>query len=118
MSNDIRAYMYNRWNADMYNKYNHRDPTNKYYGYYNWQAVHSPLTIDSNPQYTIELDRHCNGACTYNIGAVSRQAAQDETFRKIDSCSDQIGSPYVCARGFLGDKTRFAGNVRYDRLGH
>ena len=113
----VRDFMGNPWWASTYNRYNFQDPSNENYGHFATSGRHTPLTIDSNPYYTIQLDRHGHGADAYNIGAVNSYVKRSGDNIRIDVCSDVTGAPNICARKYLGDRVDFAGNPRYDRLG-
>jgi hypothetical protein len=99
----------------MYDRYNYTDPSTRNYGKFKRSGLNTPITIDSNPQYTVILSRHCNGVCSYDIGGVSD--AGHRVHEKIDQCSDRTGAPNQCARAYLGKQVDFAGNRGYDRLG-
>lgn len=116
----------------MYVRYSTEDPSNQHYGRFAHAQAHQPMTIDSNSQYTVELDRHCGSLCSYNIGGVSNAVRKNQIFRKIDDCSDDTGAPHLCARAYIGNQAVFGGggggypvsggdgNVAargYDRLG-
>lgn len=113
----VRDYMYSEWWASTYNRYNFQDPSNKNYGHFPFAARHRPLTIDSNPEYTIELDRHDSGANSYNIGAVGAYVRHTNLNQRIDQCSDYTGAPNQCATKILGKRNTFSGNPTYDRVG-
>ena len=128
----IRGSLPNPWWNGMYNRYSTIDPSNQHYGHFSQAQTHQPMTIDSNNQYTIELDRHCGSLCSYNIGGVSPAVRRNKVFRKIDDCSDDTGAPHLCARAYIGNQAVFGGGgggtptraqdglgvVRgYDRLG-
>ena len=111
----VRDFMSNKWWASMYNRYNYRDPSNQNYGQFDSSGRYTPITIDSNPEYTVILSRHCNGVCSYDIGGVSAEGKKVHNL--IDNCSDRSGAPNLCAKGYLGNKVNFAGNRKYDNLG-
>ena|SRR5271166_5677984 len=113
----LRDQMSNSWWVSTYNRYNYHDPSNANYGRFATAARHNPLTIDSNPEYTIELDRSASGADAYNIGAVGAYVRKTGLNMKIDVCSDLTGAPNQCAKKYLGKRTDFLGNPTYDRLG-
>lgn len=113
----LRDSLKDPWWAETYNRYVYHDPSNRYYGKFAWSQSHRPLTIDSNPLYTIDLDRHGHGMAAYNIGAVSPVVKMSGANIRIDLCSDNTGAPNACARKYLGNKVDFAGNSVYDRLG-
>jgi hypothetical protein len=97
----------------MYTRYNYHDPANVNYGRYGMPGTFQPLVIDSNRNFSIQLSRHCNGVCTYDIGAVTPNNKQQE----INECSDITGAPYMCTMGYLGAKVQIKGSPKYDRLG-
>jgi len=104
----IRGSLPNPWWAAMYNRYSgSSDPSNQHYGHFSHTQIHQPLTIDSNNQYTIELDRHCGSLCAYNIGGVSPAVRRNMMFNRIDMCSDETGAPHLCAKSYLGKKADF-----------
>lgn len=109
----IRDAMGNPWWVDMYNRYNYHDPSNAHYGQYPTSGLNQPLVIEANKNVSIQLSRHCNGVCTYDIGNVT---PNDYSY-DINECSDITGAPYVCARSYIGARTNVSGNHRYDRLG-
>lgn len=100
----------------MYSRYSTVDPSNQHYGLYPFSQTHKPLTIDSNTQYTVELDRHCGSLCSYNIGGVSPLVRGNKMFRKIDACSDDTGAPHLCARAYIGNQAVFGGGGGGDRV--
>src|SRR5947199_138559 len=101
----IRVSLHNPWWSQMYERYTNGDPSNKHYGHFALSQTYQPLTIDSNNQYTIELDRRCGSLCSYNIGGVSPFVRRNNTFRKIDQCSDETGAPHMCARAYIGKRS-------------
>ena len=105
----IRGSLPNPWWNSMYTRYSTNDPSNQHYGHFNLNQTHQPLTIDSNNQYTIELDRHCGSLCSYNIGGVSPAVRKNNTYLKIDNCSDETGAPHMCARAYIGRQAVFGG---------
>jgi hypothetical protein len=109
----VRDSMGNPWWVDMYNRYNYHDPSNAHYGYFPASGMNQPLVIESNSNVSIQLSRHCNGVCTYDIGFVSPSAEG----RGINECSDTTGAPYMCAKGYLGPSKNFKGSAKYDRIG-
>lgn len=112
----LRDSLKDPWWAETYNRYVYHDPSNRYYGRFAWAQSHRPLTIDSNPIYAIDLDRHGHGMEAYNVGAVDMRIKRNGVSDKINICSDNTGAPNYCARKYLGDKVNFAGNAFYDRL--
>jgi hypothetical protein len=113
----IRDYMANPWWASTYNRYNFTDPSNVNYGHFAYAARHKPIVVDSNPEYSVAMDRHGQGAGTYNIGAVGVYARHNNLGMLIGVCSDLTGAPNLCAKKYLGDRADFLGNPQYDRLG-
>lgn len=105
----IRGSLPNPWWNSMYVRYNTNDPSNQHYGHFALPQTHQPMTIDSNSQYTVELDRHCGSLCSYNIGGVSPEVRKNHTYRKIDDCSDDTGAPHLCARAYIGNRAVFGG---------
>lgn len=112
----IRGSLPNPWWNQMYSRYSTVDPSNQHYGLYPFSQTHKPLTIDSNTQYTVELDRHCGSLCSYNIGGVSPLVRGNRMFRKIDACSDDTGAPHLCARAYIGNQAVFGGGGGGDRV--
>lgn len=114
----VRDSMHVPWWASTYNRYNYRDPSNVHYGRFAQAATNTPLTIDSNPLYAVQLNRHCSGVCSYNVGAVDREVHLSGAGHKIWECSDSTGAPNLCGSVVLGRKrTDFAGSRQYDRMG-
>lgn len=105
----IRGSLGNQWWRSMYNRYTTGDPVNQHYGSFALNQIHRPLTIDSNDQYTVDLDRHCGSLCSYNIGGVSKLVRSNHLFRRIDECSDDTGAPHMCARSYIGNQAVFGG---------
>lgn len=109
----VRDAMGNPWWVDMYNRFNYHDPSNKHYGWFPTSGLNQPLVIEANRHVSIQLSRHCNGVCTYDIGNVT----PNPHTVGINECSDTTGAPYLCAKGYLGPNSRIRGSYRYDRLG-
>lgn len=109
----IRETMGNKWWVDMYTRYNYHDPSNVNYGRHNTPGLNQPMVIDSTNHVSVQLSRHCNGVCSYDIGFPTPNPKQ----REINECSDVTGAPFMCVNGFLGSKVQIRGNPRYDRLG-
>lgn len=105
----IRGSLSNPWWNSMYVRYSAGDPSCQHYGHFPMSQAHKPLTIDSNTQYTIDLDRHCGSLCSYNIGGVSPFVRQNNMFNKIDACSDDTGAPHMCAKAYIGKRAEFGG---------
>ena len=112
----IRDSMGNKWWADMYNRYNLSDPADAYYGRFPSSGLNLPVTIDAGPQFAVQLTRHCNGVCAYDVGSVGEYGRQNRLGPKMNACSDVTGAPFICARGFLGDRTNPTGASRYASL--
>jgi hypothetical protein len=109
----IRDAMGDPWWASMYSRFNVSDPSNKNYGWSRTSGLNQPLVIESNRNVSIQLSRHCNGICTYDIGNVTPNSYS----AGINECSDTTGAPYLCAKGYLGQNANVRGSYRYDRLG-
>lgn len=109
----IRDAMGNPWWVDMYSRYNYHDPSNKHYGYFPASGLNSPLVIEANRNVSIQLSRHCNGVCAYDIGNVT----PNKYSLGINECSDNTGAPYLCTKGYLGPASNVVGSHRYDRVG-
>jgi hypothetical protein len=109
--------MGNDWWRNTFNTYNFHDPSNEYYARGPVTGLNSPQVIESNKNISIQLSRHCNGVCTYDVATTARSEPDLRVQRQIDECSDQTGAPYICARSYLGSKSRVAGSVKYDRTG-
>jgi hypothetical protein len=109
----IRDSMGNPWWVDMFNRYSYHDPSNSHYGRFPQSGINQPMVIDSNKSISIQLSRHCNGVCAYDVGNVTPNTKGTQ----INECSDTTGAPYICAKGYLGPKMQFRGSHRYDRLG-
>ena len=103
----IRGSLPDPWWNSMYTRYSAGEPSNQHYGRFHLSQSHQPLTIDSNNQYTIELDRSCGSLCSYNIGGVSPAVRKNHTYLKIDECSDDTGAPHMCARAYIGNQAVF-----------
>ncbi len=97
----------------MYNRYNYHDPSNVNYARYPQAGLNQPLVIESNHNVSIQMSRHCNGVCSYDIGNVTPNRYGME----INECSDTTGAPYMCTRGYLGPRANVKGSYMYDRLG-
>lgn len=110
---NIRDAMGNQWWADMYNRYNFHDPSNKHYGYYPTSGLNQPLVIEANRNISIQLSRHCNGVCTYDIGNVTPNPYSVP----MNECSDNTGAPFMCAKNYIGPAANIKGSFKYDRLG-
>ena len=105
----IRGSLSDSWWNSMYTRFSTGDPSNQHYGHFALTQTHKPLTIDSNTQYTIDLDRHCGSLCAYNIGGVSPMVRRDGLFNRIDQCSDDTGAPHMCAKAYIGKHAVFGG---------
>ncbi len=99
----------------MYIRYVNSDPSNNFYGKGYSSGLNQPLFVEANPQVAIQLSRHCNGVCAYDVGAVSRSL--DSQMRNINECSDLTGAPYVCTTAYMGNTAKLRGSPRYDRMG-
>lgn len=109
----VRDAMSNPWWVNMYDRFSYHDPSNKNYGWFPSSALNQPLVIEANRNVSIQLSRHCNGVCTYDIGNVT----PNKHSYGINECSDTTGAPYMCAKSYLGPNANFKGSSKYDRLG-
>lgn len=131
--------MSNPWWAAMYNRDLVQDPTNKSYSHFNVSGLNLPITIESNPQYAVEMNRHTDGLNTYKVGAVSANVvplvgrstpltpahgtvgvtALGAAYRPqagIAGCSARTGDPSGCASVYI-NPVSMGEPLKYSRLG-
>ena len=111
----IRESMQNPWWAEMYNRYAHRDPSNKNYGVYHHAGTHQPLTIGGTSHYTVMLRRNMDGVHAYKVGGISEAARYHQN--SINQCVKQTGAPDLCAAGYLGANPDWSPSTQFDRMG-
>lgn len=96
-----RDYMYNpQWRATY--KWGMVDPNSNYYG--NWKYDEGgflPIFTDSNPDYSIRMDRHGSGMAPYNTGIVNPELRSIRNGIALENCADNTGAPVQCARAIL-----------------
>jgi len=111
----VRDSLGSVWWKNMYDRYNYHDPSNQYYGKFPTSGLNQPMFIEANPHVAVQLSRHCNGVCAYDVGSVDRRFDRD--MAGINQCSDLTGAPYVCVTSYAGGMSKLRGSPKYDRTG-
>lgn len=137
----ISDSMSNDWWRNMYGRYLQEDPSNKSYSFFNQPGLTQPITCNSNPQYSVTMQRHQDGLNAYQLGGVSPQAASliansrpntmllgvkapssvGMSFRPqagASACSAATGDPSGCMQmAFQQTSPEASASTRYNRMG-
>jgi hypothetical protein len=136
----VNDSMSNDWWRNMYSRYVQTDPSNKNYSFFNQPGLTQPLTVASNPQYVVDMQRHQDGVNTYQLGGVTPQAAAligqsrprttglgvkapasvGQSFRPTSgaaACNAASGDPSGCMQMAMQQSSAASAPMRYSRLG-
>lgn len=132
--------MSNPWWSAMYTRNLVKDPTNKNYSNFNQPGLTLPIVVESNPQYSVAMNRHQDGLDAYKMGAVSPAAAAQmgrihpaalpsnvlgavalgpnagRSVGGISGCASRTGDPTGCASLFLNTSS-MGQPLTYSRMG-
>jgi hypothetical protein len=95
----IRDSLEDPWYRAMYVRYSQpNNPDNRNYQKGGYNGIESPIFIDANQDYAIELSRH-DSICPYKIGNAGDTDPRAERFNTRSAqncCKYSGGAPYQC----------------------